>query len=75
MEGIPQMAPNPMAGAGAGAGAGGMPPGMPPGMGQPGDYGDEADMGAGGDDGLAALQAFANNPAFIPLRQRMIQNP
>ena len=54
-----------------GAGAGG-PPGMGAmgamaGMDASADYGDE-DMGGGADPGLAALQQFASNPAFIPLR-------
>ena len=56
-------------GAGASAGAGGMPPGMAAAMGgmEQDPYGDEGED-AGADAGLAALQQFANNPAFIPLR-------
>lgn len=71
MDGIPQMPPG--GGAGAGNPMAGMPPGMDPNaVADYGDEGQDAGADAGGDAGLAALQAFAQNPAFIPLRQRMI---
>lgn len=55
---------------------GAMPDGMAGMEGMEADYGDEDDgMDDGMDPGMAALQQFANNPSFLPLRQRMISNP
>ena len=40
------------------------------------DYGDEEELDDSGmDPGTAALAQFAQNPSFLALRDRMVQNP